>query len=251
MLPMTYQLYYWPMIPGRGEFVRLVLEEAGAPYVDVGREQGIDAILKVREEGLGGLPPYAPPVLVDGALVLWQTAVICQYLGEKHGLAPAEDDDRLRAAALMHTLMDIVMEVHDVHHPVSTLLAYEEQSEVSAHAARTFTEMRLAGWIGYLGRLLDASTGPAVFGEVPTYPDIAIDQLLRGLDYAFPKAMGRLSETEKHGPALAALRALQQLVGTRPRIEAYRRSERCIPFSLHGVFRHYPELDVAPRSRKG
>jgi glutathione S-transferase len=30
---MTYELYYWPGIQGRGEFIRLALEEAGAPYL--------------------------------------------------------------------------------------------------------------------------------------------------------------------------------------------------------------------------
>ena len=34
---MVYELHYWPRIQGRGEFVRLALEQAGAEYVDVAR----------------------------------------------------------------------------------------------------------------------------------------------------------------------------------------------------------------------
>jgi hypothetical protein len=37
---MRYELYYWPTVQGRGEFVRLALEEAGADYIDVGRRRG-------------------------------------------------------------------------------------------------------------------------------------------------------------------------------------------------------------------
>ena len=43
---MTYRLYYWPGIQGRGEFIRLLLEEAGAAYIDVGNDEeagGLDA----------------------------------------------------------------------------------------------------------------------------------------------------------------------------------------------------------------
>ena len=42
-----YELYYWPGIQGRGQFVRLALEYAGAKYVD---------IALVPEEKGGGVP---------------------------------------------------------------------------------------------------------------------------------------------------------------------------------------------------
>src|SRR5260370_39283161 len=97
---MNYKLYYWPTIQGRGQFVRLVLEQAGAPYRDVAREPGNGAGVAALMRFLDGRnierPPFAPPFLAAGRRVIAQTANILQVLGARHGLAPKADGGRPR-----------------------------------------------------------------------------------------------------------------------------------------------------------
>ena len=88
---MRYQLYYWPEIQGRGEFVRLALEEAGADYVDVARRPGgMPAMMRIIEGKGVAHPPYAPPFLKAGKLIVAQTAEILFYLGPRLKLAPRD-----------------------------------------------------------------------------------------------------------------------------------------------------------------
>jgi glutathione S-transferase len=73
---MRYELYYWPKIQGRGEFVRLALEEAGADYVDVARRSGEERMITLMTKGRIETPPFAPPFLKAGKLWIAQTANI-------------------------------------------------------------------------------------------------------------------------------------------------------------------------------
>lgn len=240
----SYELYYWPVIQGRGEFVRLVLEEAGADYTDVARLPksrggGFEAIGRILGGGRGGQPPFAPPILVHGDLVLAQTPLICRYLAERHDLAPAEQADRLRAAQLMLTVADLAVETHDVHHPIGAALYYEDQKPESARRAELFRDQRLPKFLGYFERVLAANGGQFLVGTAPSYADLAMFQLMAGLDYAFPNTMRQLS------PTYPGLVALADRMAARPNVAAYLASERRIPFNEHGLFRHYPELDPA------
>jgi len=237
----TIELYYWPGIPGRGEFVRWILEDLGLEYVDVGREHGFAAIVGARREGIalsGGrrVPVFAPPAISTGSVVISQTALIAQYLGETHGRAPDDEAARWEARALMAFVMDVVKEVHDVHHPVCTSLPWEQQIEEGKRAAVAFVSNRLPSLLGYLEQRLADGHFTFLFGTAPTYVDLAIPPLLRGLDHMFPRAMADRS--------VPRLRALVTAIEERPAIAAYRKSERCIPYSEHGIFRYYPELDV-------
>src|ERR1700688_100921 len=118
---MNYQLYYWPTIQGRGEFVRLALEEAGAPYRDMARETGQGAGIAALMRFLDGRnierPPFAPPFLKAGSLVIGQTANILQFLGARHGLAPKDEGGRLWTHELQLTMADFLGETHDTRHP--------------------------------------------------------------------------------------------------------------------------------------
>ncbi|WP_020654142.1 glutathione S-transferase [Massilia niastensis] len=234
---MVYELYYWPGIQGRGEFVRLALEEAGAGYVDVARRQGgtdlLMAALEVEE-----YPSFAPPFLKVGELTIGQVSNILLYLGEQHGLAPRTDPGRLWVHQLQLTIADLVTEVHDTHHPIATSLYYEDQKPEALRRSADFIEERLPKFLGYFSRLL-TNPEPREFlsGDRLTYADLSLFQVIEGLRYAFPKAM-QLTETEY--PALGALR---DRVAARPNIAAYLASERRIPFNENGIFRHYPELD--------
>lgn len=240
---MRYELYYWPGIQGRGEFVRLALEEAGADYVDVarlrGRGQGVAAMLRFMDGAAGKHPPFAPPFLKAGSLVIAQTANILQYLGPRLGLVGRSEPARLWAHQLQLTVADFVAEIHDVHHPIASSLYYHQQKTEARRRARHFTTERLPKFLGYFERVLAANSGGPgyMIGRALTYVDLSMFQLVAGLRYAFPDTMKRQA---RHHPGLLAL---HDRVAARPNIAAYLASERRIPFNEEGIFRHYPELD--------
>jgi len=242
---MRYELYYWPSIPGRGEFVRLALEEAGAGYRDVAREPearggGMAAMLRLLEERTIERPPFAAPFLKAGRLLIGQTANILLYLGPRHGLAPAGEAGRLWTHQLQLTIADFVQEIHDTHHPISGNLYYEDQRPEAMRRAADFLTERAPKFLGYFERVLarNPSGDHHLVGARLSYADLSLFQVVAGLRYAFPHAMARL-ET-KH-PRLGAL---HDRVAARPRIAAYLASERRLPFGQEGIFRHYAELDA-------
>lgn len=237
---MTYELYYWPTIQGRGEFVRLALEEAAAPYDDVGRRgDGADfaAVAAVLAPDGGPRPPFAPPVLKAGERLIAQTANILLFLGARHGLAPDEEDAGFWTHQLQLTLADWVDEIHDTHHPLGPSLYYEDQKPEAARRARAFLDERLPKFMGYFERVLAANGSGFLVGTGVTYADLSLFQVLAGLRYAFPNALVRI---EDGYPCVSVLHAR---VAERPRIAAYLESPRRIPFNEDGIFRHYPELD--------
>ena len=240
----AYVLYYWPEIQGRGEFVRLALEEAGAEYSDVGRQaRGVDAILRVLRGELGPHIPFAPPVLQAGDVVVAQTAAILHFLGPRLGLVPADPSDQLWVHQLQLTITDLLAEVHDTHHPISSDLYYAQQKPEAHRRTQHFLADRVPKFLGYFERVIERSGGPWVLGETLSYVDLSLFQVMEGLRYAFPR---RMKTAE---PRLPRLRALAEAVPRRPRIAAYLASDRRLRFSTDGVFRHYPELE-APAQRK-
>jgi glutathione S-transferase len=237
---MVYELYYWPSIQGRGEFVRLALEEAGADYVDVAREsRGVTAMMRLMEGAPGGRAPYAPPFLKAGAQVIAQTANILLFLGPRLALVPEAESARLWAHQLQLTITDFVGEVHDVHHPISASLYYEEQKREAKRRAQYFRDERVPKYLGYFENVLAANPRGKrhLVGASLSYADLSAFQVIEGLTYAFPRLMDR---TRRRYPLLMALR---EQVMQRPRIAAYLASERRIPFNTDGIFRHYRELD--------
>lgn len=239
--PMTYELYYWNGIQGRGEFVRLALEQAAAEYVEVARTDGGSAkMMAMMKNAKGDFTPFAPPFLKDGDIVVSHVANILLYLGDKLGLAPQDEAGRFEANALQLSITDFVTEIHDTHHPIGVSLYYEDQKEEALRRAEDFCEERLPKFLGYFEKQLTKTDGAihAVGGGL-TYVDLSLFQIVDGLNYAFPKAM-KAMETEC--PKLIALAA--QVRGL-PRISAYLASDRRLAHSENGIFRHYPELDAA------
>jgi len=237
---MRYELYYWP-IQGRGEFVRLALEEAGAAYVDVARtKRGTAAMKRLMESGALQRPPFAPPFLKAGDLVVAQTANILLYLGGHHRLAPRDEPGRLWTHQMQLTIADLVAEAHDVHHPVSVNLYYEDQKREARRRAADFRAARMPKFLGYFERVLagNGQGGAQLVGRRLTYADLSLFQVVEGLRYAFPRAMAGIE------PGHPRVVALHDRVAARPRIAAYLRSKRRIPFNRSGIFRHYPELDA-------
>jgi glutathione S-transferase len=238
----VYELYYWPSIQGRGELIRLLLEDAGAPYRDVARlppEQGggVPAILRMLKEPPPGAPPFAPPILKAGDLVLAQVANICQFLGPRLGLVPGDEGSRAHALQLQLTIADLVAEVHDTHHPISSALYYEDQQEAARERAASFLAQRLPKFLGYFERA--AAGSPYLLGSAHSYVDLSMFQVLEGLAYAFPRGFEGAAVT------IPSLLALRQRVAERPGVAAYLASERRLPFNEDGIFRRYPELDAA------
>ncbi|HEU4583790.1 MAG TPA: glutathione S-transferase [Polyangiaceae bacterium] len=224
---MPYELLYWPEIQGRGEFVRLALEDADADYTDVAREPGgmkqMQAVLQAHQG-------FAPPLLRSGKLVLAQTATILHWLAPRLGLAPANENARALLNQAQLTIADWVVEVHDTHHPIASSLYYEDQLAEAKRRSELFRKERLPKFLGYFEATARTS------GRI-NYVDLSLFQMVEGLRYAFPRAMKRL---ERRHPNLIAL---HDRVARRPRLRAYLESERRLPFNPQGIFRHYPELD--------
>jgi glutathione S-transferase len=235
---MRYELYYWPGIQGRGEYVRLALEEAGAEYADVARsERGMSAMMRMMQ-AQSGTPPFAPPFLKAGKLVIGQTANILFYLGSRHGLAPKTEAGRLWVHQLQLTITDLVTEVHDTHHPLGSSLYYEDQRAAARKRTAEFWKERVPKFTGYFEGLLEGSGGAWLTGRRLTYVDLSLFQIVDGLRYAFPR---RMKAFERRIPGLVGL---HDRVAARPRIKAYLASERRIAFNEDGIFRHYKELDA-------
>ena len=235
---MHYQLYYWPMIQGRGEYVRLALEDAGAGYTDVARGKGGMGAMTKMMDAHNGTPPFAPPFLKAGSLVIGQTANILLYLGSRHGLAPKAEAGKLWVHQLQLTIADLVLEVHDTHHPLGPSLYYEDQKAPAKKRSEEFWTSRVPKYLGYFEDLVAANGGAFVTGRRLTYVDLSLFQIVEGLRYAFPK---RMAAFEKKVPRLIALR---DRVAGRPNIKAYLASERRIPFNEEGIFRRYKALDL-------
>jgi glutathione S-transferase len=238
---MRYELYYWPSIQGRGEFIRLALEEAGADYVDVARrpgKRGVSAMMKLMENRRLSCPPYAPPFVKAGKIIVAQTANVLLFLAPRLKLAPRDEAGRLWAHQLQLTISDLVNEIHDTHHPISSWLYFEEQRPAARRRSKDFWRYRVPKFLSYFERVLNKNGGRFMIGRRLTYVDLSLFQIVEGLRYAFPNRMQRF---ERKIPGLIAL---HDRIAKRPRIASYLASPRRIPFSQWGIYRYFKELDA-------
>ncbi|MFN7128638.1 MAG: glutathione S-transferase [Brevundimonas sp.] len=234
---MAYELYYWPTIQGRGEFVRLALESAGADYVDVSRQDDGKAMMTLMETA--STPSFAPPFLRLGDRTVGQVAAILAWLGPQLGLSPNGDSDRAWLNQIQLTFADLVAEAHDTHHPVDLMAYYDAQKSEAARRSKVFREQRIAKFFRWAEQVLVSNpSGPDwLVGDHMTYADLSLFQVVEGLGYAFPKATEAVLKTTPH------VVAVRDRVAALPRVSAYLKSDRRIPFNDDGIFRHYPELD--------
>jgi glutathione S-transferase len=222
--------------------VRLALEEAAAEYIDVGRLSeaeggGVPAILKLMNAPEITTPPFAPPFLKAGELIIGQTANILMFIGTHHALAPTDEAGRLWTHQLQLSVTDFAKEIHDTHHPVGAAFYYEEQKPEAKRYTDNFMKLRLPKFLNYFETVIARNDGRHLVGSSLTYIDLSLFQLVAGLRYAFPRAMTRIE------PSVPRLVALHDSVQSRPRTAAYLASPRRMPFDEKGVFRRYPELD--------
>ena len=239
---MAYELYYWPSIQGRGEFVRLALEDAGADYIDVARSngagRGVKALLRLMEADDVQRPSFAPPFLKDGEVLVGQTAAILFYLGQRLDLSPNDESGRLWTHQIQLTISDFVAEVHDTHHPVGSGLYYQDQKEEAARRAKDFRDQRAPKFLAWFELVLSRNKGGnRLCGDRVTYADLSLFQIVEGLRYAFPHA------SERALKAAPRVVSLHRMISERPRIKAYLASDRRVAFNEDGIFRRYPELD--------
>lgn len=239
---MIYELFYWPGIQGRGELPRLLLEDAGVPYDDVcQRPEGLARMQQIMHGEGAPLMPFAPPFLHAGGTWISHTAAIISFLGERLGVAPRDEQERVTARTLALTLADLLTEVHDTHHPITIEQDYEKQQDAALRRAAAFRDLRMPKFLRYLERTITINRrrggGGVIVGVEISYVDIAAYQILQGLEYAFPRALARVRGE------LSQLYALHSRVSVRPRLAAYVASPRRAPFNEEGIFRRYPELD--------
>jgi glutathione S-transferase len=244
---MGYELHYWPTIQGRGEFVRLALEAAGARYVDVargdGKGQGMGAMEHYLDDASVGRPPFACPFLVDRKRVIGQTAAILLYLGPRLELVGGNEADRLWTHQIQLTIADLVAEVHDMHHPLGASLYYEDQKPEARRRAEEFRRHRLPKFLGWFEAILQRNPGnkagraPHLVGARLSYADLSLFQVVEGLQYAMPRAA---KKALKKAPRVIEV---HESVARHERLAAYLASERRLPFNEEGIFRRYPELD--------
>ena len=236
----AYELFYWPGIQGRGEYVRLAFEEAGEPYADVARERGGMAEMNelMQSPPPGTTEPFAPPFLRHGKVLVAHTANVLLYVAPRLGLVPKDEATGLRAHQLQLSVTDFVAEIHDTHHPIAVSEYYEDQKRPAKLRAAAFVNERMPKFLGYFERVLDRNGGKWMIGRSLSYVDLSMFQIALGLSYAFPRAMKRMR--------VPRLLALRDRIAERPRIAAYLASPRRLPFNESGIFRHYPELDARP-----
>ncbi len=240
---MSYDLWYWPGIQGRGEFVRLFMEAAGLPYRDRARQADAQALVEDMEarEKSGTFAPYAPPYLVaregEDEFAIAQVAHILAWLTDHHNLGSGDPQTDLHLIQLQLTITDVVAEAHDTHHPTGGGLYYEDQKQAAATAAKGFREERIPKYFTHFENALGVNSGPFLRADRFGHVDTSLFQLVEGLRYAFPKRMARIAADY---PRIWACR---DAVAELPGVAAYAKSERRIPFNEDGIFRHYPELD--------
>jgi glutathione S-transferase len=242
---MRYELFYWPTIQGRGEFVRLALEDAGADYVDVARLPegsggGEAALLRWLDTPPVGHPSFAPPFLKAGRRLIGQTANILLFLGPRLGLTPGDESGRLWTHQLQLTITDLVAEVHDVHHPIAGSLYYDDQRDEAKRRSAHLRRERLPKYLGWFERVLAENRRGrqrCLVGSAVTYADLSLFQIIEGLRYALPRTLRRLEAD------LPLCIDLHDRVAARPHLAGYLASPRRSPFNNDGIYRRYPELD--------
>jgi glutathione S-transferase len=239
-----YELWYWPTIQGRGEFVRLSLEYAGLSYVDMARRSdeeggGEEALVRSLKRTDTTYVPFAPPYLVSNDFVIGQTANILLFLGSRHGLAPEDEAGWHWVHQLQLTIADFVVEAHDTHHPLGVGQYYEDQKQAAQRRSEEFRASRVDKYLGYFeGVLKRNKDGDGVYGSELTYADLSLFQVVEGMHYAFPRLM------QQKRAKYPKLQRIREIVAASPRVAAYLKSERRISFNEEGIFRHYDELDA-------
>jgi len=227
-----WELYYWASIKdgknrmiGRGEFVRLLFEAAGVPFVDHGVQDPSSVAAFVFGGNKDGFPVFAPPIIKKGDFVLFSTPTIMRYLGKQFGLYPKSGEDEAHADAVMELATDFIAEGRLVFHPKCFIASYYEQIEESKPYVAWFEDQRLGKFLNHFEKLLNynetrfRSSGFVVGNEL-TYADIALFHVLDAAQNQFPQAFEKVISATTH------LRPFMTKIRELPRVSAYLASDR-------------------------
>lgn len=237
-----FTLYYWAGLPGRGEFVRLALEFAGADYWDICRdpnnqEDPFQSILRKLESPDVFPPVFAPPILEHNGKFIAQTANVLDYLANIFPIGGGDSESKRASLQVQLTIADFLTEIHNTHHPISASLYFEDQVEEAKKASKVFLNDRIWKWMKFWNSMVNSSKGDFLLGKEILYVDLSFFQVLGGLIYAFPLFMSGL---EKEFPKL--FRHFER-ISMNSKLKSYLESDRRLFYNRTGLFRHYPELD--------
>jgi len=204
---MAYRLFYWAL-RGRGEQIRLLLNELGEAYEDIHVSKA-GRFKAMRDEGPGTLSFGSVPMLQDGDFTLVQGPAIMNYLGRKHGIMPTD----VRAAARTEAM---VLGAEDMRMAYFRTLGDGKAEKQAKFVAGAWMERWLPAWAGALE--LNGDTGYLV-GPSLTQADIAVwdalDAVVTWVDGAslagFPR-VERFYESIRVRPGIAAYLASDRRV---------------------------------------
>ncbi|XP_035669728.1 glutathione S-transferase P-like isoform X2 [Branchiostoma floridae] len=222
-------LYYWGCppgvkpFPGRGEFVRLIFEEAGVKFREVNDFEVLKKLFFTEKQK--GFYAFAPPMIQRGKFRLSQTSVICSYLGKQFGLWPESEEDQWRAQQLNITIHDFIAEGRLAFHGRNPVESYYTQKEETQPYIDRFVATRLPRWLTHLETALKANNDGQgfVIGGKLTYVDLGLLHVLRATESQFPQAWAS-------NDSIPLLKAFKARLSARPNLAAYFNSDRCVPF---------------------
>ena len=196
---MAYRLFYWEK-RGRGEQIRLLLNELGQEYEDVYVPMN-EEFMKLKRQGPGTLYFGSVPMLEDGDFKLAQGPVIMNYLGRKHGLMPAD----LQPAAKTEAM---VVGAEDMRMAYFRLLGDGREEKQAKFVGGAWNDRWLSAWSGLIE--LNGDTGYLV-GSTLTQADLAVwdalDAIITWIDGATFASFARVQkfyESIKARPAIAS-----------------------------------------------
>ncbi|GJJ07708.1 hypothetical protein Clacol_001913 [Clathrus columnatus] len=184
---------------------------------------------------------FAPPLLQikedSGEIfVLSQTPAILAYIGPKLGLGGSNEYEHATINQLTLTALDLSNEAHDVHHPISNSLYYEDQKPEAKRRAEDFRENRIPKFLTHFETVLQNNSSGVLVGSTISTADLTLFQVLDGLHFAFPRRIGALRKSGEY------THVFQLYDRVKDELKDYFGSKRRREYSM-GLYRDYPELD--------
>lgn len=227
---------------GRGEFLRLLLEDAGVKYNDSGDDlygptgmmdafrgspQAVDA-----EASKFPFPIFFPPALwhrpADGEEVLINQVGACMiYLGDTLSYAPRSTAERARANCIMMNALDYISEGRCSFHPVKNSMSYNDQKEEGDKASKVFSKERMPLFLHHFNKVVVKNGGskkPIAGGTEVTYADFC---LFHVLDATAEQFNSDQYDKAWDTAAVPALKEYYEWMKSRPKLQAYFKSDRC------------------------
>ena len=246
-------LYHQPgKMKGRGEFLRLMLEDKGVPYdnsgdglygpngsMDMfrGSPQAIDrdADAATASPPCDVHPVLYPPAIwhrpTDGSgppVLINQVGACMIYLGDVLGYAPSTTAERARANQILLNALDYISDGRSSFHPVKNHMSYNEQKEEGDKESKAFAQGRMLSFLHHFDKVARRNASgpqsPIAGGPALTYADFALFHVLDATAHQFNSEHYEQAWDKADVPAL---KQFYQWMMDRPNLKAYFASERC------------------------